>query len=85
MNERSQEPTLTTDDDVIDVCDACNGTGIEEGEEWAGTRCRECNGTKFIRRLDPDEPPEPDGECYRGREYASASAEEQAWIQRNLK
>lgn len=31
------------------------------------------------------EPPEPDGECYRGGEYASALAEEQAWIQRNLK
>jgi hypothetical protein len=32
-----------------------------------------------------DEPPEPDGECFRGGEYASALAEEQAWIQRNLK
>jgi hypothetical protein len=32
-----------------------------------------------------DEPPEPDGECYRGGEAASALAESQAWIQRNLK
>lgn len=31
------------------------------------------------------EPPEPDGECYRGTEYASALAQEQARIQRNLK
>lgn len=35
---------------------------------------------------DPDrEPPEPDGEFFRGAEAASALAEEQAWIQRNLK
>lgn len=32
-----------------------------------------------------EEPPDPDGECFRGGEYASALAEEQAWIQRNLK
>jgi hypothetical protein len=32
-----------------------------------------------------DEPPEPDGECYRGTEAASALAEEQARIQRELK
>lgn len=31
------------------------------------------------------EPPEPDGECYRGGEAASALAEEQARIQRELK
>lgn len=35
---------------------------------------------------DPDyEPPEPDGECYRGNEAASALAEEQARVQRELK
>lgn len=78
MNERSQPAQHTTDDDVIDVCDACNGTGLEEGEEWAGTRCRECKGTKFIRRLDTDEPSEPDGECYRGGEYAASVAHEMA-------
>jgi hypothetical protein len=34
----------------------------------------------------PDrEPPDPDGECFRGREYASALAEQQARIQRELK
>lgn len=32
-----------------------------------------------------DEPPDPDGECFRGGEYASALAEEQARIQRELK
>lgn len=31
------------------------------------------------------EPPEPDGECYRGNEYASALAHEQARIRRELK
>ena len=31
------------------------------------------------------EPPESDGECYRGGEYASALAHEQARIQRELK
>lgn len=31
------------------------------------------------------EPPEPDGEYYRGGEYASALAHEQARIQRELK
>ncbi len=32
-----------------------------------------------------DEPPEPDGECFRGGESASALAHEQAEIQRTLK
>jgi hypothetical protein len=32
-----------------------------------------------------DEPPEPDRECFRGGEYTSALAEEQARIQRELK
>lgn len=31
------------------------------------------------------EPPDPDGECYRGGEYASALAAEQARVQRELK
>ena len=31
------------------------------------------------------EPPDPDGECYRGGEYASAVAHEQARVQRELK
>lgn len=35
--------------------------------------------------VDSYEPPEPDGECYRGGEYASALAGSQARIQRELK
>jgi hypothetical protein len=42
--------------------------------------CEEC-----IALMPPDEPPDPDGECYRGSEYASALAEEQARVQRELK
>jgi len=80
----SESGMVTTEDDVIDVCDACNGTGLEEGEESAGTRCRECRGMKFIRRVD-DEPPDPDGEAFRGGEFEAFLAEEQARIQRELK
>ena len=31
------------------------------------------------------EPGDPDGECFRGGEAAAYEAEQQAWIQRNLK
>lgn len=34
---------------------------------------------------EPDEPPEPDGEAYRGGEAASALAEEQGRVMRELK
>jgi hypothetical protein len=33
---------------VLDVCDACAGTGIEEGREWDGQPCLLCKGKKFI-------------------------------------
>lgn len=35
--------------------------------------------------VNDDEPPEPDGECFRGGEAAAYEAEEQARIQRELK
>jgi len=35
--------------------------------------------------IEPDEPPEADGECFRGNEAAAFQAEEQARIQRELK
>jgi hypothetical protein len=38
----------------------------------------------FCREIDA-EPPEPDGEAYRGGEYAASVAESQARIQRELK
>ena len=34
---------------------------------------------------EPDEPSDPDGECFRGGEWAAAQARESEWIQRNLK
>ena len=37
------------------------------------------------REIDQPEPAEPDGECFRGREAESYVAEQQSWIQRNLK
>jgi DnaJ-class molecular chaperone len=33
---------------VLDLCDACGGTGIEEGREWDGYRCAECKGRGLI-------------------------------------
>ena len=53
----------------VGKCAAC-GDDLPPGRRWYAN--------------DP-EPPEPDGECYRGGEAAAALAEEQAWIQRNLK
>lgn len=48
-----------------------------------------CLDTGMVKKIqsmvDSYEPPEPDGECYRGSEYGSALAESQARIQRELK
>jgi hypothetical protein len=54
------------------------------------TECEECGFTygthdTWCHLREGYEPPDPDGECFRGGEAASALAEEQAWIQRNLK
>ncbi len=29
---------------MAEICEACQGTGIEEGREWDGHRCAECHG-----------------------------------------
>jgi len=34
---------------MSEICDACNGTGIEEGREWDGYRCSECKGLGHIK------------------------------------
>lgn len=53
--------------------------------------CPNCGSTadfdddRFEELHEPDEPSDPDGECYRGGEYESALAESQARIQRDLK
>lgn len=48
--------------------------------------CDETDDACPVHGVDPDhEPPEPDGECFRGGEAAAYEAEQMAWIQRNLK
>jgi hypothetical protein len=48
-------------------------------EAVPGYRCK----AGLTTEPDPDyEPPDPDGECFRGREYASALAEQQAQAKR---
>lgn len=79
---------VLTDEHAHDLC-ICGHEAHLHGREADGTRgicirdewC-ECPG--YHPNADY-EPPEPDGECYRGNEYASALAEEQARIQRELK
>jgi hypothetical protein len=74
-------------------CSACTGRG-----EYLGTmgrldswRCRACGHTlqtlalEFIECDFDDEPTDPYGECFRGRECAAFEAEEAARIQRELK
>lgn len=81
-------------------CVACNGElplPTWQGQPYiccSGIDCGCGGGTLPIEfcsvdcweNYDPDrEPPEADGECYRGGEYESALAESQARIQRELK
>ncbi len=33
--------------EMNEMCAACEGTGLEEGEEWNGTPCRACRGRGF--------------------------------------
>jgi hypothetical protein len=72
---------------------ACEGCGNEIDPDWChcgdaieGHRGMSHNHSPVPMRCQCGrEPPEPDGECYRGGEAASALAEEQARIQRELK
>lgn len=70
MNERSQQPTLTTD--------------ASDYDNWC-PECEHPRGACICEQYGPDddigkddEPPEPDGECYRGGEYAASVAHEMA-------
>jgi DnaJ-class molecular chaperone len=54
----STDPPMPPDspDVCTDVCDACGGTGIEEGREWDGEHCAECKGKGFVEYInDPAE------------------------------
>jgi len=92
MNERSEIGAPTTE-----TCDRCGGSGrltIYDTATYIGQECYPI-GDEPCPKCCPDddddltpaddEPSDPDGECYRGGEYASALAEEQARIQRELK
>lgn len=38
----------TEDQHSPETCEACSGSGIEEGREWDGHRCAECHGTGLL-------------------------------------
>lgn len=63
---------------VYRICENCDCKPVVENEDL----CQDCLDTEsemaYERMLE-------DGECFRGREAESYSAEQQAWIQRNLK
>lgn len=43
--------------DSEEQCYACDGTGIEEGQEWNGTPCSACLGKGWIPVEDEDYDP----------------------------
>lgn len=66
-------------------------TPTDPSDYWC-PKCEHPRDACICEQYGPDddigkdrEPPDPDGECFRGSEYASALAEEQARIQRELK
>lgn len=56
-----------------------------DGTEWVDgiCYCLECG--EPLDQDDNREPGDPDGECFRGGEASAYLAEQQAWIQKNLK
>ena len=48
MMTSQENPMLTEEELAYDICEACNGTGIEEGREWDGYRCAVCKGRKIV-------------------------------------
>jgi uncharacterized Zn finger protein (UPF0148 family) len=71
----------TTMKPLPDSCPDCGGKDFSTSYDGL-VRCEDCG---CIVDDSNYEPPEPDGECFRGREAESYQAEQQAWIQRNLK
>lgn len=73
--------TLTTDPKL---CPDCDEPSLSKAD--GVLQCHNCGWCEEEDdEWDGDEDRDPDGECLRGGEYASALAAEQAWIQRNLK
>lgn len=60
------------------LCPDCDEPSLSKAD--GVLQCHSCGWSE-----DDREPPDPDGEAYRGTEYTSALAEEQARIQRELK
>lgn len=47
----------TSDELAYDTCEACGGTGIEEGREWDGHPCSECKGRKVVPVIEAEHLP----------------------------
>ena len=47
----------TKEEMACDICEACGGTGIEEGREWDGYRCAECKGRKIVPIIEEEHVP----------------------------
>lgn len=74
MSDRSEEKVTGFDY----PCEDCGERAAVTGEDY----CPDCRDNRaeaaWERRCE-------DGECFRGGEAAAYEAEQQAWIQRNLK
>lgn len=82
------EPDVGIMSEYVGEFDLQDAEGIRW--DWQSTQLTDAEDevvNAALCKLDyePPEPPDPDGECFRGGEAASAVAEEQAWVQRNLK
>ena len=64
-------------------CDKCDTEQSEKPEDYEDAPDPDAarDEDKWNEECDR----EPDGECFRGNEAAAYTAEQQAWIQRNLK
>ena len=71
------------------ACDPeyCAAHSIEQvtDDEWDDVLADAEELLEELEAIGPDEPPEPDGGCFRGREAEAFQAETQARIQRTLK
>lgn len=40
--------SIPDDDNEMDICESCSGTGIEEGREYDGHKCPDCKGRGYV-------------------------------------
>jgi hypothetical protein len=62
----------------VETCDQCGDTGVVVSVQGLGRFCSEQCRSAF----DNYEPPEPDGECFRGREASAQTRDEMVRAQR---